>query len=709
MKELLRFIYTGNIENVDVVQEELFSAAAKYDLQRLKEICEIHLAADLDQENVNRVLVLADLHESMNLKESCFKFVKENPFVMDTQEWAETVGRRAGLLSELCRALAGTSSSSACRKRASSTDRQDLAKPCFGHNSAPKCPIWIKYCALFRYRRSSSTMAQSPSAVPIDPDSLLLKASLTALDDINAETWPIFVDLVKQLRRHLCCFLCLGLLKNPLSSPCCPHLICEGCLSSRKKPKMCCLESRNFSEHQPKPLLQSLVDTYKAMCRFVVKDPFLNQQKKQRGLSAEQAQLLSLLLQDAEVADPTCQPEKRKSASQSPPPKRKTLKKEPPPDPLSTTALDKKTFSGTASAASIGPSKVLKIVSVSSKKKLTTTTTIPDVLLSPPALAAPSAQPPGREGPQSPPTLLRPSEVCTNELVDQPPPPLARLMPTQAQNNNGQDRDMTVFLPKPSPPLVCSTPGVSQSPRMSKFTLVVSPPSSTSIDATGDGMTFIRASTTMHWNKLRKGCRCGNATQRPGSLTCCGQRCPCYVDAKFCTVDCKCRGCRNPYRSNGTKVRLQHIPGTPQCYEGRAQPETAASSYVYDSTSIANNIVLSTSAGPPSDFADVDIKLEHPSTVWHLLNKPRRPMTSSPSIILPSSLSPVNTPPPPLGSSPSLWIPDDADRRSPPLIIPETNEYDLLEDLPTPPPVVSIKHEAQLILEPTELHLHKKE
>ncbi|CAG0904902.1 unnamed protein product, partial [Cyprideis torosa] len=47
---------------------------------------------------------------------------------------------------------------------------------------------------------SSSTMAQSPSAVPIDPDSLLLKASLTALDDINAETWPIFVDLVKQLR-----------------------------------------------------------------------------------------------------------------------------------------------------------------------------------------------------------------------------------------------------------------------------------------------------------------------------------------------------------------------------------------------------------------------------------------------------------------------------------------------------------------------------
>lgn len=56
----------------------------------------------------------------------------------------------------------------------------------------------------------------------------------------------------------------------------------------------------------------------------------------------------------------------------------------------------------------------------------------------------------------------------------------------------------------------------------------------------------------------RKGCRCGNATPTPGKLTCCGQRCPCYVEAKSC-VDCKCRGCRNPHRPDGLKVR-PHIP-----------------------------------------------------------------------------------------------------------------------------------------------------
>ncbi|RWS13265.1 hypothetical protein B4U79_06018 [Dinothrombium tinctorium] len=45
--------------------------------------------------------------------------------------------------------------------------------------------------------------------------------------------------------------------------------------------------------------------------------------------------------------------------------------------------------------------------------------------------------------------------------------------------------------------------------------------------------------------KQRRGCRCGLATANPGKLTCCGQRCPCYVEGKACR-ECKCRGCRNP-------------------------------------------------------------------------------------------------------------------------------------------------------------------
>ncbi|CAH1103254.1 unnamed protein product [Psylliodes chrysocephalus] len=58
--------------------------------------------------------------------------------------------------------------------------------------------------------------------------------------------------------------------------------------------------------------------------------------------------------------------------------------------------------------------------------------------------------------------------------------------------------------------------------------------------------------------KPKKGCRCGNATATPGKLTCCGQRCPCYVDSKPC-IECKCRGCRNPHIKDGQKV-IPHIP-----------------------------------------------------------------------------------------------------------------------------------------------------
>ncbi|CAG9855126.1 unnamed protein product [Phyllotreta striolata] len=58
--------------------------------------------------------------------------------------------------------------------------------------------------------------------------------------------------------------------------------------------------------------------------------------------------------------------------------------------------------------------------------------------------------------------------------------------------------------------------------------------------------------------KPKKGCRCGNATATPGKLTCCGQRCPCYVDSKPC-LECKCRGCRNPHIKDGQKI-MPHIP-----------------------------------------------------------------------------------------------------------------------------------------------------
>jgi len=69
------------------------------------------------------------------------------------------------------------------------------------------------------------------------------------------------------------------------------------------------------------------------------------------------------------------------------------------------------------------------------------------------------------------------------------------------------------------------------------------------------GPAEVHRSRTKNKEAKKGGCRCGLATQTPGQLTCCGQRCPCYVGGERC-VDCRCRGCRNPYDEYGNKREL---------------------------------------------------------------------------------------------------------------------------------------------------------
>ncbi|XP_054721948.1 E3 ubiquitin-protein ligase MSL2-like [Uloborus diversus] len=58
--------------------------------------------------------------------------------------------------------------------------------------------------------------------------------------------------------------------------------------------------------------------------------------------------------------------------------------------------------------------------------------------------------------------------------------------------------------------------------------------------------------------RKRSHCRCGMATRNPGKLTCCGQRCPCYVAGRAC-FNCHCRGCRNPQKLVVTPPSSHHL------------------------------------------------------------------------------------------------------------------------------------------------------
>lgn len=100
----------------------------------------------------------------------------------------------------------------------------------------------------------------------------------------------------------------------------------------------------------------------------------------------------------------------------------------------------------------------------------------------------------------------------------------------------------------------------------------------------------------------RRGCRCGLATPNPGKLTCCGQRCPCYVDGKGC-FDCKCRGCRNPHRAN-TNSGISVAPAVKvvrmsSSKSNNAQTITTTNSnQLQSTTSMANTVCLTQGSFP---------------------------------------------------------------------------------------------------------------
>ncbi|KAL6953832.1 hypothetical protein U1Q18_046962 [Sarracenia purpurea var. burkii] len=107
IEEMLRYIYTGNVENLDDLADDLFQAADKYDLGELKAICENVLSSNLSDDSAAKTLVLADLHRAYELKSKTMDYIVLNSSnVMRTDGWKIFVaGKRNDLLNEVCQAL----------------------------------------------------------------------------------------------------------------------------------------------------------------------------------------------------------------------------------------------------------------------------------------------------------------------------------------------------------------------------------------------------------------------------------------------------------------------------------------------------------------------------------------------------------------------------------------------------------------------------
>uniref|UniRef100_A0A0E0EY46 BTB domain-containing protein n=1 Tax=Oryza meridionalis TaxID=40149 RepID=A0A0E0EY46_9ORYZ len=78
-KLLLRFVYTDSLPEMeteeDVICQHLLVTADRYDLHRLKLICENRLCKYIGVSTVSNILALADQHHCDGLKKACFSFL----------------------------------------------------------------------------------------------------------------------------------------------------------------------------------------------------------------------------------------------------------------------------------------------------------------------------------------------------------------------------------------------------------------------------------------------------------------------------------------------------------------------------------------------------------------------------------------------------------------------------------------------------------
>lgn len=112
VKDMLRYIYAGKIENLNTRSPRLLEAADKYQLSELKEICEEMLCSSLTVETCLECLVLADMHNAADLKAASVRFIVEHS--IDFVDQIDKFKSYPDLMAELFKAMA---KSPPCKRR----------------------------------------------------------------------------------------------------------------------------------------------------------------------------------------------------------------------------------------------------------------------------------------------------------------------------------------------------------------------------------------------------------------------------------------------------------------------------------------------------------------------------------------------------------------------------------------------------------------
>jgi len=101
LEDLLEYIYSGFAPNIEEHTQELFAAADQYQIEKLKELCEMRLCSRLDTTNCIELLILSDLHHAQALKAASLEYLSKNMHNMKTIEWTQSLIAHPALMAEV--------------------------------------------------------------------------------------------------------------------------------------------------------------------------------------------------------------------------------------------------------------------------------------------------------------------------------------------------------------------------------------------------------------------------------------------------------------------------------------------------------------------------------------------------------------------------------------------------------------------------------
>jgi len=101
VEELLRFLYTGRVQDPATCAVELMALADMYDLEELKQMCFAELHPKISPSNVVAVLILADSCNFTTKKAEAVEYIKKNFLMLSrTRQWRE-LKKHPDLVTEL--------------------------------------------------------------------------------------------------------------------------------------------------------------------------------------------------------------------------------------------------------------------------------------------------------------------------------------------------------------------------------------------------------------------------------------------------------------------------------------------------------------------------------------------------------------------------------------------------------------------------------